>query len=63
MRNSAGPAWNTQSMTPKVAKSNSELIGPKNSMNRRISPTSQRDGRATCSGSTLSVGMAIWLES
>ena len=62
-RNSAGPAWNTHSMTPKVMKSKTELIGPKKSMNRRMKPMSQRAGRATCSGSTSSVGMASWLVS
>ena len=62
-RNSAGPAWNTHSMTPKVTKSNSELIGPKNSMNRRMKPMSQCDGRRSCSSSTLSVGIASWLVS
>ena len=62
-RNSAGPAWNPHSMTPNVMKSNTELTGPKNSMNRRMKPTSQRVGLATCSGSTSSVGMASWLVS
>ena len=38
------PAWNTHSMTPKVMKSNTELTGPKVSMNRRMKPTSQRMG-------------------
>jgi hypothetical protein len=50
-------------MTPKVMKSNSELIGPKKSMNRRMKPTSHRVGAAICSGSTSSVGMASWLVS
>ena len=61
--NSGSPAWKIHSMTPKVAKSNTELTGPKNSMKRLMNPTSQREGRASCSGSTLSVGMASWLES
>ena len=43
-RNSAGPAWKPHSMTPKVMKSNTELIGPKKSMNRRMKPTSHRLG-------------------
>ena len=33
-------------MTPKVAKSNTELIGPKRIMNRRMKPMSQCEGRA-----------------
>ena len=40
-----------------------ELIGPKEIMNRRMKPMSHRDGRASCSASTLSVGIASWLES
>ena len=63
VRNSAGPAWKIQSMTPKVAKSKIELIGPKKSMNRRMKAMSQRDGRTSCSSSTWSVGMASWLVS
>ena len=56
-------AWKTQSMTAKVAKSNTELIGPKRIMNRRMKPMSQCDGRASCSSSTRSVGIVIWLVS
>ena len=48
-------------MMAKVAKSNRELIGPKKIMNLRMKPMSQRVGWATCSGSTVSVGMASWL--
>ena len=44
-RNRAGPAWKPHSMTPKVMKSNTELIGPKKSMNRRMKPTSHRAGQ------------------
>ena len=62
-RNSGAAASKTQSMTAKVAKSNTELIGPKRIMNRRMNPMSQCDGRASCSSSTRSVGMAIWLVS
>ena len=62
-RNSAGPAWNPYSMTPNVMKSNTELTGPKKSMNLRIKPRSQRVGLATCSGSTSSAGMGTWLVS
>ena len=40
-RNSAGPAWNPHSMTPKVMKSNTELTRPKKSMNLRMKPTSR----------------------
>ena len=50
-------------MTPKVTKSNTELSGPKKIMNRRMNPMSQCEGRRSCSSSTLSVGMASWLES
>ena len=47
----------------KVAKSKSELIGPKKSMKRRIKPMSQCAGRRSCSSSTLSVGIVISLTS
>ena len=40
-----------------------ELIGPKRIMNRRMKAMSQCDGRASCSSSTRSVGMVIWLVS
>ena len=50
-------------MTANVRKSKTELSGPKNSMKRRMKPMSQCDGRASCSSSTLSVGMASWLVS
>ena len=39
-----GPAWKPHSMTPKVMKSNTELIGPKKSMNWRMKPTSHPAG-------------------
>ncbi len=60
-RNCAGPEWKTHNMTPKVTKSKTELSGPKNTMNRRMKPMSQCDGRRNCSSSTLSVGIASWL--
>ena len=63
VRNSGAPAWNTRSMTANVRKSNTELTGPKTSMNRRMNPMSQCDGRCSCSGSTVSVGIASWLVS
>ncbi|SIL86819.1 Uncharacterised protein [Mycobacteroides abscessus subsp. abscessus] len=50
-------------MIPKVAKSNSELIGPKYIMNRRMKLIFHRDGLASCSASTSSVGIASWLVS
>ena len=62
-RNSGAVASKTQSITPNVAKSKIELIGPKRIMNRRMKPMSQWDGRASCSSSTRSVGMVIWLAS
>ena len=43
-RNSGARAWKTQSMTPKVAKSKIELIGPKKSMKRRMKAVSQCAG-------------------
>ena len=62
-RNRAGPASKTHSITAKVAKSKIELIGPTRTMNRRMNPISQCEGRASCSSSTLSVGIVIWLAS
>ena len=58
-----GPAAKGPSMIAKVAKSKIELMGPKVSMKRRMNAMSQCDGRATSSGSTRSVGIAIWLVS
>ena len=62
-RNSAGPAANGPSMIAKVRKSKIELMGPKISMNCRMNPMSQWEGRASSSGSTRSVGIVIWLVS
>ena len=62
-RNSGAWASNTPSMIPNVAKSKSELIGPKKSMKRRIIRMSQCAGFSSCSGSTLSVGIVISLVS
>ena len=56
-------ALKAQSRIAKVAKSKSELIGPKKIMKRRISAVSQRAGRCSCSSSTLSVGIVISLMS
>src|SRR6516164_9863600 len=50
-------------ITPNVAKSNTELMGPKRIMNLRMKPMSQWAGRLTISGSTRSVGIEISLES
>src|SRR5690348_6800112 len=44
VRKSVAPAWNTQSMTPNVAKSKIELIGPNMSMNRSMNLISQCAG-------------------
>ena len=58
--NSATPAWNTQSMRPKVTKSKMEEIGPKMIMKRRMKPMSQWVGLSAISSSMLSVGITIW---
>ena len=58
VRNSTGPACKIPSISPNVMKSNSELIGPKVSMNRRMKAMFQCEGACSCSASTLSVGMA-----
>ena len=58
VRNSTGPACSTPSISPNVRKSNSELIGPKVSMNRRMNAMFQCDGACSCSSSTRSVGIA-----
>ena len=58
-RNSGALALKTQSITAKVAKSNTELMGPKRIMNRRMKAMSQCDGRMSCSSSTWSVGIVI----
>jgi hypothetical protein len=58
VRNSTGPACSTRSRIANVRKSKIELSGPKVSMNRRMNPMSQCEGRRNCSVSTLSVGMA-----
>ena len=50
-RNSGAAAWKTQSMTAKVAKSKTELIGPKRIMNRRM----KRDVPVRRSGQLLLV--------
>ena len=47
-------------MTKNVAKSKTELTGPKTIMKRRTNAMSQAAGRARTSGSTRSVGIAIW---
>ena len=44
-RNSPGTASNTHSIRANVAKSNTELIGPKRNMKRRMKAMSQCDGR------------------
>ena len=44
VRNSTGPACSTPSINPNVRKSNSELIGPNVSMNRRMNAMFQCDG-------------------
>ena len=48
---------------PNVAKSNTELSGPKQIMKRRMNAMSHADGRSSISSSTLSVGIVIWLTS
>ncbi len=60
LRNSLSPAFSTTSMTKNVRKSKIELSGPKTAMKRRTKAMSQAAGRATTSGSTRSVGIAIW---
>ncbi len=60
VRNSSWLACRTVSITKNVRKSKIELIGPKTLMNRRTKAMSQAAGRASTSGSTLSVGMASW---
>jgi hypothetical protein len=62
-RNSTAPACKTTSITAKVAKSNSELSGPKTTMKRLMKAMSQGEGRRSRSSSTSSVGMASWLVS
>ena len=54
VRNSTGPACSTPNISPNVRKSNSELIGPKVSMNRRMNAMFQCDGACSCSPSTSS---------
>ena len=46
-------------MTKNVMKSKIELTGPKTAMNLRTNAMSQAAGRATVSGSTRSLGIAI----
>ena len=58
VRNSAWPAWSSDSITQKVRKSKIELMGPNTDMKRRMKPMSHAAGRASASGSTLSVGIA-----
>jgi hypothetical protein len=58
VRNSMASACSTPNINPKVKKSNSELMGPKISMNRRMKVTFQCDGAWSCSSSTRSVGIA-----
>ncbi len=60
VRNCTGPACSTPSINPKVRKSNSELIGPKVNMNRRMNAMFQCEGACNCSLSTRSVGIASW---
>src|SRR5215470_8017499 len=60
LRNSVGPAWSSDSNIQKVMKSKTELSGPKMYMKCRTNLMSQAAGRASVSGSTLSVGMASW---
>src|SRR5439155_744515 len=62
-RNRVALALKAQSRIAKVAKSKSELIGPKKVMKRRIRAVSQWAGRCSCSSSTLSVGIVISLTS
>ena len=57
-RNRAGPAWKPHSMTPKVMKSNPQLIGPRKSMNQQMKPPSHRLG-ATCSGSLVGGSLVL----
>ena len=61
------PVWNarssepsTSNRSPKVRKSKSDEIGPKTIMNRSTPRMSQRAGSASTSGSTVSVGSAVW---
>lgn len=61
--NRDSPALNRLSITAKVRKSKIELSGPKKTMKRRMNPMSQCDGRCVLSGSTWSLGIAIWLAS
>ena len=58
VRNWTGPACSTPSINPNVRKSNSELIGPKVNMNRRMNAMFQCEGACSCSSSTRSVGIA-----
>ena len=60
VRNSTGPACSAPSINPNVRKSNSELMGPNVSMNRRMNAMFQCDGASNCSLSTRSVGIANW---
>src|SRR5215813_2841677 len=60
LRNSVGPAWSSHSRIPKVMKSKAELSGPKMYMKCRTNLMSHAAGRASVSGSTLSLGMASW---
>ena len=57
--NVASPAWKTQSRTPKVSRSKTELIRPKTIMKRWMSLMFQRCGLETRSGSTLSLEIAM----
>ena len=58
VRNSTGPVCSTPSISANVRKSNSELIAPKVSMNRRMKAMFQCDGACSCSASTVWVGIA-----
>src|SRR5208282_6524685 len=60
VRNSVGPACSTESRIQNVMKSKIELSGPKTYMKCRTNLMSQAAGRASCSESTLSVGIASW---
>src|SRR4029434_3770382 len=58
VRNSAGPAWKTCSMSAKVSRSKTDEIGPIVSMYRRMKATSHRRGARCQVRSTRSDGIA-----